>query len=215
MATQLSLYNEALLVLGERKLASLDEDREPRRVLDTVWDHNALNYVLEQGQWNFAIRSAKLEYNPSMEQAYGYRYAFEKPSDYVRLTALCSDEYFNTPLTGYATEAGFWFAELDEIYIKYVSNDTSFGKDFSIWPETFTRYVAHYLAFRAVKRLTQSQADKDDIEKDMKKVLLDAQSKDALDQPTEFLPTGRWVKSRVGRRSGRSYDRGHRNRLIG
>ena len=33
---QLSLYNNALTVLGERKIASLTENREPRRVLDDV-----------------------------------------------------------------------------------------------------------------------------------------------------------------------------------
>jgi len=215
MATQLSLYNEALLILGERKLASLSEDREPRRVLDTIWDYNTINYVLEKGQWTFATRSAKLEPNPSMEQAYGYAYAYEKPTDYIRLTAMCTDEYYSTPLLGYTEEGGFWFADLDEIYIKYVSNDASFGSDYSIWPETFTRYVAHYLAFRGIKRLSQNQSDKDDIEKDMKNALADAQSKDALAQPTEFPPPGLWTRSRRGRRAGRSNDRGNRNRLIG
>lgn len=215
MATQLSLYNEALLILGERKLASLTEDREPRRVMDTVWDYNTINHVLEQGQWNFATRSAKLEPNPSMEQAFGLAYAYEKPTDFVRLTAMCTDEYYSTPLLGYTEEGGFWFADIDEIYIKYVSNDASYGSDLSLWPETFVRYVAHYLAFRSVKRISQNQTDKDDLEKDMKKALSEARSKDALAQPTEFLPEGQWVKARRGRRAGRSNDRGSRSRLTG
>jgi hypothetical protein len=37
-ASKLKLYNDALGILGERRLASLTENREPRRVLDEVWD---------------------------------------------------------------------------------------------------------------------------------------------------------------------------------
>ena len=212
MATQLSLYNEALRIIGERKLASLTENREPRRILDAVWDNGAINYCLEQGQWNFAIRSAKLEYNPSMEQPYGYQYAFERPSDLIRLTSLCSDEYFNVPLTQYTEEGGFWFSDLDEIYIKYVSNDTSYGKDYSLYPETFMRYVASYLASEIVDRLTQNNALWDKIYGVMRRRLTDARSKDAMSDPTAFPPTGAWVGSRRG---GARSDRGNRNRLIG
>ena len=212
MATQLSLYNEALRLCGERKLASLTENREPRRVLDSVWDENAINYCLEQGQWKFAIRTAKLEYNPSMEQAYGYQYAFEKPSDFIRITAFCSDEYFNVPLTQFAEEGGFWFSDLDEVYIQYVSNDPSYGADYSLYPETYMRYVASYLASEVVDRLTQNNSLWEKLDKVMRKRLTDARSKDAMNGPTKFLPTGQWLSSRRG--SSRS-DRGHRNNLIG
>ena len=41
MITRLQLYNSALLLLGERNLASLSENREPRRLLDHVWDTGA------------------------------------------------------------------------------------------------------------------------------------------------------------------------------
>ena len=212
MATQLSLYNEALRLCGERKLASLTENREPRRLLDSVWDANAVNYCLEQGQWKFAIRTAKLEYNPSMEPSFGYQYGFDKPTDLVRLTALCSDEYFNVPLTQYSEEAGYWFSDLDEIYIQYVSNDASYGSDYSLYPETYMRYVASYLAAEIIDRLTQNNALWDKVYGLMKKRLSDARSKDALAGPTKFLPAGSWINSRRG--NART-DRGNRNNLIG
>jgi hypothetical protein len=212
MTTQLSLYNEALRLCGERKLASLTEDREPRRLLDQVWDDNAINYVLEQGQWNHALRATMLEYNPSMEQAFGYQYAFEKPTDYIRLVGLCSDERYNVPLTQYTEEAGFWFADLDVIYIQYISNDASYGADMSLWPETFTRYVASYLASEIVDRLTQNSSLWDKVYGIMNRRLTDARSKDALNQPTQFPPTGRWVSARLG---GVRKDRGSRNNLVG
>lgn len=212
MATKLSLYNEALRICGERKLASLTEDREPRRLLDDVWDEGAIDYCLEQGQWNFAIRSAKLEYAPSIDPAFGYQYAFERPIDFVRLAAFCSDEYYNVPLTQFSEEGGFWFSDLDEIYIKYVSNDASYGTDYSLYPQTFVRYVAAYLASEIIDRLTQNNSLWDKTYRLMQKRLIDARSKDAMNEPTQFPPTGRWVSSRRG---GARSDRGNRNSLTG
>ena len=214
MATQLSLYNEALRLCGERKLASLNEDREPRRVLDGVWDAGAIRFCLEEGQWNFAIRSARLDYTPSIEPSFGLRYAFEKPEDFIFLSSLCYDEYFNSPVTQFTEEAGFWFADVNELYVKYVSIDDSYGNDLSLWPESFTRYVSAYMASEAVERLTQSDEQHAKVMEAYEKRLIKARSKDAMQGPTQFLPTGSWVRTR-GHGSYRTRDRGNRGSLIG
>ncbi len=210
---QLSLYNKALTMLGERKIASLTENREPRRVLDDVW-RGALKYCLEEGQWKFAIRTSKLTYSTDVNPTFGYRKAFEKPSDCVRLTKVCSDEYLNTPLLHYGEEAGWWFADLDDIYVSYVSDSLDFGSDYANWPETFARFVALYLANEAGLRITQSERTLEKIARDYKATKKDALSKDALQGPTQFLPEGRWVTSRYGRNGSRE-DRGNRSQLIG
>lgn len=217
MATKLSLYNEALRILGERNLASLTENREPRRLLDAVYDAGAVNYCLEQGQWAFAMRAVKLEYSPSIVMGFsgGYSRGFEKPTDYVRLAAFCTDARFTSPTIYYATEAGFWFADVDEVYVKYVSNNTSFGKDLSLWPETFTRYAASYLAVEIVERLTQNSAKWDQTYKLAKQRLREALSKDAMEGPTRELPTGSWANARAGGSRNPWRDRGNRGQLIG
>ena len=73
MTTQLTLYNNALHLIGERKLSSLSENRECRRLLDTVWDRPAIDDCLERGQWNFAIRSVHIDHSPSVEPAFPCR----------------------------------------------------------------------------------------------------------------------------------------------
>jgi len=209
---QLSLYNNALTVLGERKIASLTENREPRRVLDDVWS-GAVKYCLEQGQWKFAIRTSKLTYSTDVNPVFGYRRAFERPSDCVRLTALCSDEYMNTPLLHYQEEAAWWFADLDDIYVSYVSDSNEFGNDFANWTETFARFVVLYLADEAGLRITQSERTLDKVAKDLKAAKKDALAKDALQGPTRFLPQGQWTTARQGNNTRR--DRGNRGQLIG
>lgn len=198
MATsQLALYNGALTkFLGERKLASLTENREPRRVLDDIWDQGARKHCLEEGNWKFAQRVTKIEYTPSVTPTFGYRYAFEKPTDCVKVSMLCADELFKVPLTEYSEEAGFWFAEVGTIYVSYVSDDAAYGYDLSRWPETFVRYVECYFALAAVHRIQQSASSEEKLEKKLKALKTDALSKDALQGPTKFLPVGSWVNSR-------------------
>lgn len=212
MTTQLALYNNALLLIGERNLASLAENREPRRVLDAVWNDDAIKRCLEQGSWNFAIRTVRLDYEPSIQPDFGYQYAFEHPDDYVRLLGLSLDEYFNTPNNDYADEAGYWYASNSELYVRYVSMDASYGGDLSRWPGTFCEYVEHYLASKAVKRLTNNQTDQEVLKRDLKRKLTDARSKDALNDPVGFPPPGNWTRSRMG---GNQRDGGNRNKLIG
>lgn len=212
MNTQLGLYNQALTLLGERKLASLSENREPRRVLDDIWD-GGVKYCLEQGQWKFALRTSKLIYAPEIEPSFGYARAFEKPSDCVRVAKLCSDEFFNMPLLAYNEEAGFWFASLDEIYISYVSDHASFGGDLTLWPESFVKWVGLFLATEGGKRITQSTTDLEKLDKVQRRAKTDALSKDAIQGPTQFLPQGSWARARNGSRNG--YDRGNRGQLIG
>jgi hypothetical protein len=76
MASKLSIYNGALLALGERKLSSLTEARGSRRRLDSVWDDGGVKSCLQAGFWNFAMQSIELTYSPSITPAFGYRYAF-------------------------------------------------------------------------------------------------------------------------------------------
>jgi hypothetical protein len=198
--TRLSLYNGALRVIGERKLATLAENREPRRMLDDAWDNNVVTRALEAGDWLFAMRSMMYDYSPSVEPDFGFRRAFNKPDDYVRTSAVASDEYFMNPLTsrGYADEAGFWFSDLDTIYVKYVSKDASFGLDYSRWPQTFVRYLEALMASEIVMPLKQSQTEWERVQGLVRDMLAEAKSNNAMAEGAKFPPASSWVRSRMG-----------------
>lgn len=213
MADQLGLYNEALRLIGERKLLSLSENREPRRVLDDIWNDGAINYCLEQGQWAFAMRAVKIDASTTVIPAFGYAHAFDKPNDHIRTAAVAADERFNTPLTTVLEEVGFWFSDATPIYIRYVSNDPNYGNNLLRWPQTFTRFVAAYLASQAVWTLTQSTEKKQLCIQIARTYLSDARSKDAMEESTAFMPQQTWT---VARSRGFLFrDRGNRGQLIG
>jgi len=214
MATsKLKLYNAALRMCGERRLASLTEDREPRRLLDDAWDENIEDECLEAGQWKFAMRTVKIDYDTSISPDFGLRRAFEKPSDWVVTSALCSDEYFDQPLLQYVDEAGYWYADIDEIYVRYVSNDSGYGGDLSLWTNRFARYVASRLAGLIILKLTSDDDKQMSVIKLEDKYLSEAKSVDAMAEPTKFPPEGGWNMAR--RRGSSRRDRGSRSSLIG
>ncbi len=214
MPDKLSIYNGALTVLGERKLANLTETREPRFKLDDIYDNDMVDRVLQHGQWNFAARTVELTASTSITPPFGYQFAFEKPIDFIRTMQVCYDDRFNVPITAYTDEAKVLFCDTEIIYFQYVSNDSQFGGDFSLWAENFTEYVEHYLAFKVAPRITGLSYDEDGLEKKKKNSLRDAQATDAMESPAAFPPEGGWSKARRGFRTGRR-DRGNRSQLIG
>lgn len=207
-ATQLRLYNKALRLCKERKLASLSENREPRRLLDEAWGDGQTNgsvrRCLELGQWAHATRSVMIDYSPSVTPSFGYRYAFDQPTDMVKVSAVCSDEYFSTPLLRYVDEGDYWYADLQTIYVRYTSNGATFGTDLSRWSESFSDLVAADLAFEIVGNLTQGDNMVGVIDKIRTRALTRARSDDAMNKPTAFMPTGSWVNARRG-----NFNRGH------
>lgn len=196
---QLGVYNGALRRLGSRKIASLTENREPRRVLDDIWANGgAVKYALERGEWNFALRAVQGAYDAGITTEFGFQHAFAKPDDFRRLAALSANEYFRPPLTNeeYVDEAGYWLADHEVIYIRYVSSGGAYGFDSSRWTEAFTEYLSAYLAHEACERITNSDQKKQLLEREMMKCLSTAKAVDGMQEGVKFLPSGSWSRSR-------------------
>lgn len=212
MTDKLSIYNGALNVIGERRLANLSENRETRFKLDDIFDNDFLNRVLQMGQWNFAARSAKIPASTTITPTFGYEFAFPKPDDFVRTMRITFDDFFKQPITRYNDESQFWFMNEDIIFVQYVSNDIQFGGDFSLWPFNFTEMAEHYLAYKVAPRLTGLDLSDTALLGKWKLALREAKAVDGMEAPARFAPQGAWASSRQGFRSG---ERGKRTQLIG
>jgi len=203
-ATKLGVYNGALRLLGERDLATVIEDTEARYALDSAWDKGAVSYggpiyCLENGYWNHATRTQALNYSPSVEPPFGFLRAFDKPVDWVRTVSVAFDPYFESPTIRYADESDFWFADLDVIYVRYISKDMSYGLDLSIWPMTFEDFVELYLADASCGRIASLSApERQKIHKDWAEAKNRANGIDGTNKPTQLIPTGSWAGARFG-----------------
>jgi hypothetical protein len=207
MTDRLSLYNGALRLCKERRLASLTENRHPRRLLDDAWGDGATSgsvaRCLEAGQWTFATRTGQIEATPDIAPDFGYRNAFTQPEDMVRPVAVCQDEFFKDPLLEYSDERGIWYATVSTIYVKWVSNHATYGADLSLWPQSFVDLVEADLAMEIVYALTESADTRASVERAHGKALKKAASITAMNKPTAYPPEGGWNRARRGYASTR------------
>ena len=212
MATKLQVYNTALRYCKSRSV-TLTENRESRRLLDAVWASGGVQHCLEEALWKFATRSMKLDYDTAVTPEFGFKRAFTKPTDWVKTVAMCTDEYYQQPLD-YHHEAGYWYADFDEIYVRYVSNGENYGMNLGEWPSNFVNYVAAHFAKEIVGKLTKDRDTILEVREIFKENKYSAKNNDAWNQAPGTIAEGSWTRSR--RQGGRSsWDRGSRTNLIG
>jgi hypothetical protein len=210
-ATKLSLYSGALRRLGERKLSTVTDNVPARHHLDTIWDEDPVQLMLENYGWSFARRTMEWNYNSAHNPDFGYQYVFDLPDDYVRLVQISANGHFSYPWRDYTVENGFWYSSIETMYVTYVSNDESYGKDYAKWTKLFENMVATYMASELAISLNKSQNDMARLDQIMKGYRLEAKSLDAMEHPTKFPPQSSWARAR---RAGRVTD-SNRGPLIG
>jgi hypothetical protein len=212
MTTRLKLYNGALMALGHRRVTDTGEGVEAARELTAVFD-DVVNECLSAGSWNFAMETIKAASDTGVTPEFGFPEVFAKPSDWVRTIGISEDEYFAVPMLQYYDDASFWSADTTPIYIRYVSNDTGLGFEFTRWPQNFARFVELELAVRVCYRLTQNASLEELVLKKRERARRTALNHDAMNEPQpKFAPPGSWVLSRGGGRGG---ERGSRSNLTG
>jgi hypothetical protein len=206
MADKLTIYNEALSHLQERRLASLSVARSTRRTLDLHWD-GAKAFCLERKFWNFIFRTVMIDASTQVAPAFGFSHGFQIPNDWIRTHRISASEALNPPLLRYSEEAGYWYADVTPIYVRYNSSDMAYGNDLSLWPQSFADYVAFQLAVRACQKITGSsallQGPQGLLKRDEKAYKI-AASICGMNNPIGFQPQSGWVSSRrgFGRSSG-------------
>lgn len=199
MTDKLTLYNNALREIGEIKLASLAETSERRYILDDVYD-SSVQYCLESGLWNFALRAMELDSDPNVAPTFGYQFAFLKPNDWLATAGVYSDSLEKQVLTDYVFEGDYWYASVDPIYVRIISNDPDYGLNLGKWPEVFARYVKMHLATEICSRITNDEKRLDVLQKKEQRARLEAGNHNVMALPARFPPYGSWVMSRSASR---------------
>lgn len=196
MADRLSIYKEALRLLGPSELASLTEDRPERHKLDDAWN-DAVEYMLSKGLWNFAIRSVELGNDEDFVPLFGYDYSFTQPEDWVRTVNISEDPTFREGLRNYEDEQGHWFANIPTLYVRYVSNDADYGWNIARWRQPFAKALAAYLGFNCGLPISSDKGTRNDLYTLFKNLLKEAKTLDAVDERVQVKPAGRWTRARL------------------
>lgn len=197
MSSQLFIYNEALGHFGERNLASLTENREPRRVLDYYWSDCVL-YALAQGLWRFARRTVQQDASTTIIPQFAFNNAFPYPTDWIRTQIVSTSPDLDPPLLQYRDEGGYIYCNATPIYLSYISSDPEYGLNIGGWPEHFTDYITLRLARLACIRLTDDKSLKGDLVKQEDRARRVAKAEEAMNDPPGLPPVPFWARARRG-----------------
>lgn len=152
--TQLSLYNEALLLVGERELTTVTDAVEARYRLDTAYA-NGVDYCLELVAPVFARKTSKLTtYTTSSNHAYDN--VFTLPADYIGMVELYSDEKLDQPISRYIIEGGTLACNYTTIYLRYITNSYAL----TLWDRSFVQVVVAYLAMSVAPRIASDEVER-------------------------------------------------------
>jgi len=151
---KLSLYNNALLLIGQRRLQSLTEDREPRHLLDGAYDLGAIEYCLEVVKPVFSRKTAKLT-SSTANPVHDLGNDFTLPSDYNTIVGVYSDALLDQEISRYIIEGNTLTCDFTTIYVRYISDDHV--ASFANWSNSFARVVSAYLGREISIKLAPSQ----------------------------------------------------------
>lgn len=153
--TKLQVWNQSLRELGGHPLADTTTVNTQQQALNDAWDH-AVEYVLAQRHWNFALRRATLT-GVSSSAHPPYTYVYTRPSDYLRKVWIReeADDEFQAP---HAEVAAVIYGFAAAPVMEYVS-DHADNYDPANWPPQFTRVVTIYLAMLVAPKVARIGAD--------------------------------------------------------
>lgn len=204
MADRLSIYRDALRLLGNAaSLSSLTEVSPTRDALDDAWRASG-DYLLEKGLWNFAIRTVEMQPDTDVDPLFGYDYVYAKPDDWVRTASISSTALFSEGIADYADESEYWHTSASPLYLRYVSNDDNYGWNVGRWRQSFSKALAAYLAFQCGLPISSDRGNRNDLYTLYEKLLKEAKTLDAVDEKVQQRPAGRLVRARL--RSGNQKD---------
>lgn len=134
MASKIDLINSALILVGDKPLNSLTEDRRASVVAVALYDQ-VVKAEISKHRWGFARRVIPLNQLTTTPAIKAYRYAYQMPSDILVAVRLIPSEY---DYKRYGKEI---YSNQNEVSLDYISM-----VDESYFPTYFERLLTYALA---------------------------------------------------------------------
>jgi hypothetical protein len=150
MSDPVKICNQALLLLGEKRIQALDEDTPEGEVCDTFYI-DARDHVLRELKPSFARKRVTLT-SAGAKPEWGFDHAWRLPQDYVVVTMLDNQTLQDRQYRDWRVEGKDFLTDRSEPHIQYVHNtDVEALADSS-----FVKALAAYLAYEIAYPLTNS-----------------------------------------------------------
>jgi hypothetical protein len=197
-ASQVSIVNAALTLLGESRILSMDDDTKAAREAKAMWDISR-DALLAGYNWSFAMARAQLSALVDAP-AFGFDYQYNFPADALRLIQI-GDYYVGADLSDHR------MSDVREYMIEGRSILTNLGAPLNVryvarvedpaqYIPNFCKALAAQLAYDLAEALTKSGTKKDRAENQLVKEIRLAVRANAIELPPDKLPDDEWLLSR-------------------
>lgn len=183
MASVVDIWNYALLRVGSRSIATVNDDAEGARVCSVMWPF-ARRHVLRAHSWNAAtVRDtlAPLATAP----AWDFAYQFSLPGDCLHMMEVDTTD-------DWRVENGAILADASPIDVRYIKDE----EDTTKYDSSLTVVMGLRLAVEICEKITSSRAKRELLLDEYLQALNDAMMNDGQEQsPAEFEEDD-WITSR-------------------
>jgi hypothetical protein len=122
MPTKTDIANMALHRIGAQRIMDLDdEDSKSARVLRDLYD-GVLREVSRLAEWQCLKARTELG-QLTATPAFGWSYAYQLPSDFIRLVKLNGTEYEGQPQDDHEIEGRTLLTDAETAKIEYIKHD--------------------------------------------------------------------------------------------
>lgn len=163
MATDLEIVNQGLLLLGEALIPNLGGSDDTTAAANLILPISR-RAVLRDVAPNFATKFVNLttpEADNSLIPHYSYVHAL--PADHLRVLTVYSEAFTAgkglDPETRWRVAGAYLGVELEEIWLRYVWDETDYTK----WDALSTEALSCYLAWKLTFPLSENADKRDDL----------------------------------------------------
>lgn len=184
MTAEVDIAIRALQKLGAESITSLDDNSKSAREMKTAFPF-VRDAELRKHPWTFAKKRVVLA-PLSSAPAFGFTYAYQLPSDYIRIVKQIDDSDYEIEGNELLTDQG---TKWNLIYIRRV-------EDVNDMDPMFREALACALAMELAESFTQSNSKKEYARRSYIETINSARKNNSIMRQAKKIPTSSWVTAR-------------------
>jgi len=185
MASEISICNDALIILGEDPITALTEDSKAGRLCNQFYA-STRDALIRRHLWNFAMERVELA-ALSTAPLFGFTSQYQLPSDFLRLVRL-EDDLMPYKIEGQTIQVSD--SSLKIVYLKQIT-------DPNLFDELFREALSANLAWKMARPLTDSTSTVEEAKQNFKDAMSEARTMDAMENFPDNIEADTWELSRL------------------
>lgn len=187
-ATPVSICSNALLMLGDRPIASFDDPSDRATLAANLWEP-VRDYVLRSHPWNCAIKRVVLSPDAT-GPAFDWAYQYTLPDDYLKALSIGEREVEGE----YRIEGRKLLADENPCLLRYVFKNTNTGSYDAMLVQALTACMRQVFAYP----ISQSGSLEELLTSTLRPILRQARAVDGQEDTPERLGDNPIVAARFG-----------------